>query len=518
VKLSIAMVAEALSGADIRCSFHDCDWLLNLERYALYNGELDLKANTLYILSSAYQSYQPRLLNAERGAAILFYEDSFDIDPELFPRASCLQICRASLSLAELMNRIIACFERYARLDQMMRDVVQSRDSVQKLIELSAGLFTNEVTVRNRQHRYVAQSYGKMRYFEPEWGIVDEEGFSSKDLMQHLRSSRDYKESVRSEEPWYYDDDFAGFRMLCVDIFIQESFVYRIKVIATHHPFRPYDAALLKYVAGLIREKQLRYISEEDDNDIRGLFISALETDNGVSEKGMRLVMRHLDFDLPDRYQLLCIESGVNTSDVLAYPYCCMRLNQLLGAACSFLYKNRIVSVVDLSKCPLRGDAFRQALAAFLRDENLRTGVSLEFPGDRLTQLAVYYRQAELALSLGGEYRPEHWIHNFADYRCHYLLRRLREDFEGEFFVPGLHSLLEYDRKNNTDYFLTLEAYVRSRCSATQTAQLLNIHRTTLTYRLEKIRTLLSFDIDSPESYPLLALMMEFHRLAPDYL
>ena len=85
MKVSSAMIAEALAGVDVRCAFHEQDKLLNLERFALYNGEMDLKGNTLYVFPDMAECH-PRLLRVEPGAALLFYEKGVEMDDTLFPQ------------------------------------------------------------------------------------------------------------------------------------------------------------------------------------------------------------------------------------------------------------------------------------------------------------------------------------------------------------------------------------------------------------------------------------------------
>lgn len=59
--------------------------------------------------------------------------------------------------------------------------------------------------------------------------------------------------------------------------------------------------------------------------------------------------------------------------------------------------------------------------------------------------------------------------------------------------------MLDYDRAHGTDLVLTLDSYLRRDGSLNHLADELMIHRSTLVYRLRRIRELLEVDIDDSE-------------------
>lgn len=63
-----------------------------------------------------------------------------------------------------------------------------------------------------------------------------------------------------------------------------------------------------------------------------------------------------------------------------------------------------------------------------------------------------------------------------------------------------LGELIVNDRTHNTEYVKTLEAYLRCGCSMVKAADELYIHRNTMVYRIEKIRTLLGIDFNDMEA------------------
>lgn len=148
-------------------------------------------------------------------------------------------------------------------------------------------------------------------------------------------------------------------------------------------------------------------------------------------------------------------------------------------------------------------------LTLFLRENNLRAGISMVF--SPLTKIAQYYEQASLALEYGLHYNPFIWLYPFKDYRYHYLMELIQQHFPDIYsMVPEMNAILENDRNNGTNYFETLKCYLENDRNMLQAAKKLNVHRTTLAYRLEKISIIMNTNVDDKNLDPLLRLFFHF--------
>ena len=74
-----------------------------------------------------------------------------------------------------------------------------------------------------------------------------------------------------------------------------------------------------------------------------------------------------------------------------------------------------------------------------------------------------------------------------------------------------LLSLKYEDEENNTGYYRTLRCYLEHHQNIARTSEALFIHRSTLLYRLEKIRKQMRTDFSNPEE--LLYLLLSFYFL-----
>lgn len=89
------------------------------------------------------------------------------------------------------------------------------------------------------------------------------------------------------------------------------------------------------------------------------------------------------------------------------------------------------------------------------------------------------------------------------------LADRDEEELYPEFVWETLGALIEYDELQDTDYMEILMAYFENECSIIRTAEKIFCHKNTLTYKLNKIREILGYDIQTNENR--MRLMVAFH-------
>lgn len=77
------------------------------------------------------------------------------------------------------------------------------------------------------------------------------------------------------------------------------------------------------------------------------------------------------------------------------------------------------------------------------------------------------------------------------------------------FAEEALGPLLKYDEENQTNYIQILRTYFENECSSIQTAKVLYFHKNTMTFKLNKIKEILGYDITKNENRA--KIMMAFY-------
>lgn len=132
--------------------------------------------------------------------------------------------------------------------------------------------------------------------------------------------------------------------------------------------------------------------------------------------------------------------------------------------------------------------------------QNYYVGVSMVLHDPE--EITFAFEQAEFAISKANSAG----IIRCKDIALPFLMKCLREVRDSAALLhPALKTLKNYDEKNDTMLYDTLHCYVRNKCNHNITAELMHIHRNTLSRRLDKIVRLtnIAFD-DSTEFFYLM--------------
>ena len=122
------------------------------------------------------------------------------------------------------------------------------------------------------------------------------------------------------------------------------------------------------------------------------------------------------------------------------------------------------------------------------------------------------FRLTDIALETAFHLQDHRWVVPFSACALEYMLRNIQTDLcPGHLAAPELLELLDYDRRNGTAYSSTLRMFLINERDIPKTAQALIIHRTTLIYRLKKIQSIISIDLEDPDQR--LYLLLSFRLL-----
>jgi sugar diacid utilization regulator len=71
-------------------------------------------------------------------------------------------------------------------------------------------------------------------------------------------------------------------------------------------------------------------------------------------------------------------------------------------------------------------------------------------------------------------------------------------DERGDLWLPGLQTLVDEDAARNTEFLLTLRTWLQASSNSSEASRQLNLHPTTLRYRLARIKEISGLDLDDP--------------------
>ena len=166
-------------------------------------------------------------------------------------------------------------------------------------------------------------------------------------------------------------------------------------------------------------------------------------------------------------------------------------LGTILTRFISFHYDDYNVYMVENSS-PLITKTIMQELAPYLIRNKTSAGLSNSFT--HLHQFNQFYQQAVKAIRLG----EANTFNQYHDYIALDLLDHIRQDQSlNSYLSPQIQKLA----KENSELFKTLKIFFLNHENKKQTALALQIHRSTLDYRLNKLEQEYEINYNTPREY-----------------
>lgn len=157
---------------------------------------------------------------------------------------------------------------------------------------------------------------------------------------------------------------------------------------------------------------------------------------------------------------------------------------------------------MDLRDAEALAGALRESLEAELRNGQFSDVVSIGIgrPDLGIQGIRRSHQEARQALTLGRRLHGSGHVTNYDDLGIYRLILAAEGLPELRVFQDeSLSELTEYDRIHSSNLIQTLEAFFAANCSPKEAASILNVHRNTVLYRLDRISSITGQNLDDPE-------------------
>lgn len=223
----------------------------------------------------------------------------------------------------------------------------------------------------------------------------------------------------------------------------------------------------------------------------------------GTDDESAHLRADALGYDLGPPHRVVVAECGERSraqDDVVHAVRRALRQRQVVG-----LLGTVANTVVVVTGQDTDWEALRQATVAELGGGHCRLAVGDAY--SRPSDVPRSLREAQLALRLQKASSPEEKTSVFRDLDVFRLLASVDDMADIERFAEKwLGKLIAYDRCKNTELVKTLTQHLQHGGAYEATSKALSVHRSTLKYRLQRIRELTDLDLNDPETHFNLAL------------
>lgn len=335
------------------------------------------------------------------------------------------------------------------------------------------------------------------------------------EYVNTLQRDPQFEEKNKKAEPYWFQLPSVSAMALGMNLFVEDDIKYHLMVLPHLRSLDDSDRFLMTICAKYVGQMVCSTIIANRISDPSGrrerlieLFRTVVETENTdltVLEQGF------ISLGWLPRHQYSCLAIRLGTPDYLDHTaeLLCNQLESLLPSSCVFSRTGTICVLLNITLSGISLHKNLETCIYFLRDNDLRTGVSNLFTG--FTELRNYHKQSLIALDFASRPQSFLWVRHFSEVVLDYILEQSNRELPLHLICSQqILEMRQYDKEHQTDFYETLQCYIRNHFNAVQTAKELQIHRSTFLYRMDRLQTLFELDLNQEDSllYILLSMKM----------
>jgi purine catabolism regulator len=432
---------------------------------------------------------------------------------ELPPDVPFVEITRTVLT--QIVNHQYLLRERAEEIHRTLTTLVLEGSTLQGVADALAEILQRSITIETTSFEILAAARVGVEDTARQRTVAN--GRTPPDLAQHLIDLGIYERLLAERRPIHVPALPAmemTMERIVAPIIVAGEIIGYVWIIAGENRLDALDELAIEHAATVValimhKERAVQYAAMS----LRGDFFEQLlhyadPPDSRVVERA-----HQLDFCLDCAYQVLIAESDTGENHGLS-PLSA-RIEQRLEnvhPALVITRGQRVVIILHGHRL-MAGARIAQGLIDALSHPHEPLLIGIGQPIEKVADLRLSYNQATEAADVARALGRHSGILRFEDLGLLHWLRHLPPEVIGEnVYMKAVEMLAEVDAERHTDLLQTLEVYLEAP-SVGEAADLLFIHRNTLSYRLERIEKLLQVDLNDPGQRLNLHVAAKCHRV-----
>lgn len=482
---TMRMISEALEARGFRPELVYAPEDREYRGVRLYSGQTQLEPDVLYLLSEEWLQRFPT--------------DSYAYISTVPLAGKQEHICCSPKGAPEILDVLLDIFLEFQDWESQLNQLVFRQGSLDELCDLGESITGNPFCIHDDWFAVIAASAGVGRIMQMDYSALSPKGAIPRSIVDTFKFDSDYMQTYdhNRAQLWssvpgsdssrclymnLWDGDWYRGRLLCLE--------GNQRIRAAHYPVA--ECIAQRALLLLQQSRQTQALPYRSTDNV----LLALLEGNDAEAMEVNALMVTLGWNRMDRYICILLEPQNPQSSVMNHVLHGDLFRQFPQGYLLLLGQQQCL-ILNLSRMKTGEHNLSHLIAPFCLDYGLYAGISSPVYG--CADLQYAFRQAKIALEHAFTLRNDQWIITFSSCALEYTVRNIHTDLpQGQLIAPELFALLEHDRQKDTEYFDTLKTYLLMERDIPRTSQALIIHRTTLLYRLKRIRELTHANLDDP--------------------
>lgn len=201
--------------------------------------------------------------------------------------------------------------------------------------------------------------------------------------------------------------------------------------------------------------------------------------------------------DIQTIFQVLLVDLNSYSTGNLQNDRLKAKIAELLPDSWSIIEESYVVILIDRGHRIYAASQPLERFAAYLREMGIHAAISGVFAD--LYLFPEFCGQVARTLELAAMFPDAKSLIPSDDYKLLQVISEIPRDRLEYYCSETVLRIRDFDISNNTDYLRTMFFYLHTGRSVQHTADILHIHRNTVTYRIERMKEL--FDVSFSNEY-----------------
>lgn len=408
-----------------------------------------------------------------------------------------------------ILNLLTELFYRCRSMEEDMDALVYRAASLEALCTLGYDFLENPVCIHDDWFILTAMSQPFPTFISADQIASSNRLFVPRQIVDDFHLDEEYAQTHTHRAAQFWNNLPNQTACLYVNLWDGDIYQGRLLVMRENRDFRAMDYLIAECITQRASQLLRRQIGPTAPYRSMDAVVSELLDGKMPNSEDELYLMHMLGWSKTDKLTCIRIRNQQPASDPVTEHVLHSDLFHAFPGSYILFQENQQCIITNISKTPATLSEIRHTLSPLCRDYCLYAGISS--PAYGIHALSIAYQQAEIALKQAFRLRDEHWIIAFSDCALDYILNSVQTSFPSvHLAAPELLLLLDQDAQSGTQYFETLKTFLLLERDIPRTSEALIIHRTTLLYRLKKIRSITGLNLDDPKQrlYLLLSLQI----------
>lgn len=402
------------------------------------------------------------------------------------------------MTLYNIINSYVRKHHSLCRWQIKLTNLLISNKSMQSIIDTASLILGNPIIVQDRSFKLL--SYTKtFTVDEWVWHQITNAKFTPYEIIKHIKDG-DFTKVYNSHLPVFIPkDEYIPSDTLCCRITVLDKPVGHVSLIGYLKPVNSDDGEFLSVLSNILSQllQKSDLIQYTEGMIYESFFIDLL--DEKITDRfQIKNRLKTLGISFKDGLYLLIIKRIGEAKNRIPMFYIRDLIKDKIIDSKSIIYKDDIVVLINRSKANPLQESCLKSIEDLLKENRLVGGFSRSFQD--ISKINSYYMQSLKAIELGIHLGDKKTIFFYDDYFVNHAIDITTKSLDYKTLCdPLLMDLLEYDSANNTDFSQSLYAYLSCGSNLVKAANMFNIHRNSMNYRINKTQDLLNIDLGDPE-------------------